>query len=316
MTLLMLRFLPTFIAPKAYRGRAAIKDAFAQYYIDGHDKGASSLIRSHVSSCKKWGFGDDDIANFEVSTLFLATTNTVSTSFWLLSYILSDPSLVAEIRAEVETVVTRRKSETTSEEFAFIESPLFQSRCPLLVSTFHETLRLVGAATSVRSVVSSATLSSPNSQVSYSLSSPAVIQLPSGITHSSTSIWGPDADVFNPARFLTSTKASLDKETKRKQAQGYFPFGGGKHLCPGRHFATTEILSFVAAIILGFEVEGSRVPERAFQKLGTGVRKPVGDVQVNIVRRNGWENVQWGFDLGRNGEGLGSLITVDSDSSE
>ena len=96
---------------------------------------------------------------------------------------------------------------------------------------------------------------------------------------------------------MPETKARLDKDTKRKQAQGFFPFGGGKHLCPGRHFATTEILSFVGAIILGFEVEGSRVPERAFQKLGTAVRKPAEDVQINMKRRSGWENVKWSFSL-------------------
>jgi cytochrome P450 len=295
--LLMLQFLPTFIAPKAYHARIAIKKAFASYYANGYDKQASPLIQSHLASCKKWGFSDDDIANFEVSTLFLATTNTVSTSFWQLSYILSDPELLFAVRSEVAQVVRRRKSRRTGEERAVLDTTLFQSHCPLLVSSFHETLRLVGAATSVRSVVEPATLASAATNTSFSLQSPAVIQLPSGITHSSPAIWGPDANAFNPARFLPSTKATLDKDTKRKQSQGYFPFGGGKHLCPGRHFATTEILAFVGAIILGFEVTGSRIPERAFQKLGTGVRKPVGDVDISMKRRKGWENVKWSFSL-------------------
>ncbi|KAG9238168.1 cytochrome P450 [Amylocarpus encephaloides] len=293
MTLLMLRFLPTFIAPKAYHARIAIRDAFKNYYAQGHDKDASALIQSHLASCKKWGFNDDDIANFEVSTLFLATTNTVSTSFWVLSHIQSDPSLLATIRSEVTHIVKRRRA--NGQDTATMDTTLIQTKCPLLLATFHETLRFVGAATSVRSVIEPATLKSSSTNTSFSLQSPAVIQLPSGITHSSPAIWGPDADTFNPVRFLPSTVAALDRDTKRKQTQGYFPFGGGKHLCPGRHFATTEVLSFVAAIVCGFDVEGSYVPERAFQKLGTGVRKPVCDVDVGMRRRRGWEGVSWSF---------------------
>jgi cytochrome P450 len=292
-----------------------MREAFAHYYANHHDRSASNLIRSHLESCQKWGFSTRDIANFEISTLFLATTNTVATSFWQLSYILSDPSLLSEIRREVENIVERRPSSETGEEYAVMDTTLFQSHCPLLLSTFHETLRLVGAATSVRSVVTPATLSTP-SHPSYSLQSPAIIQLPSGITHSSTSIWGPDAQDFNPRRFLPSTKAKLDKETKRKQSQGYFPFGGGKHLCPGRHFAITEVMAFVAAIVVGFEVEGSVVPERAFQKLGTGVRKPERDVVVGMSRRRGWEGVRWAFESGGKGEVDFGAMVGDSDVSD
>ncbi|KAH8658719.1 cytochrome P450 [Tricladium varicosporioides] len=308
--LLMLQFLPTFIAPNAYYGRIKIREAFANYYAKGYHEEASMLIRSHHNGCKKWGFSDSDIANFEVSTLFLATTNTVSTSFWQLSYILSDPDLLKEIRTEVLRVVKRTTKD--GKDCAVVDTSLFQAQCPLLVSSFHETLRLVGAATSVRSVVTPTTLSSSSSATTYSLQSPAVIQLPSGVTHTSPAIWGPDANTFNPGRFLPKTKATLDKDTRRKQAQGYFPFGGGKHLCPGRHFATTEILAFIAAIVLGFDVEGSTVPERAFQKLGTGVRKPICDVDVGIARREGWENVKWIFRLGK-GEVDFKILAQDSD---
>ncbi|EHL02571.1 putative Cholesterol 7-alpha-monooxygenase [Glarea lozoyensis 74030] len=217
--------------------------------------------------------------------------------------ISDDSELHTAIRSELTKVVRRQKSCRTGEERAILDATLLQSHCPLLLSSFHETLRLVGAATSVRSVVEPATLASAATNTSFALQSPAVIQLPSGITHTNPAIWGSDANVFNPARFLPSTKAALDKDTKRKQAQGYFPFGGGKHLCPGRHFATTEILSFVGAIILGFDVSGSRVPERAFQKLGTAVRKPKGDVDISMKRRRGWENVKWSFSVeGRGGE--------------
>jgi hypothetical protein len=61
-------------------------------------------------------------------------------------------------------------------------------------------------------------------------------------------------------------------------------------------------MSFIAAIWLGFEVEGLKVPERAFMKLGTAVRKPLGDVEVDISKSKGWENVKWKFDTVRKGD--------------
>ena len=58
-----------------------------------------------------------------------------------------------------------------------------------------------------------------------------------------------------------------------------------------------EILAFVAGVVVGFEVKGmDAVPERAFQKLGTAVRKPVHDVEVHVERRQGWEGVKWRFE--------------------
>jgi cytochrome P450 len=299
MTLLMLNLLPTIIAPKAYRGRAAIKEVFRKYYENHYELTGSTLIRAHLACAQKWGFSADDIANFEISTLFLATTNSVPTSFWQLSYILSSPSLLHEIQKEVEGIVKRERKEDGTEE-AVMDIALFQSHCPLLVATFHETLRLIDATTSVRAVVEPTTLTSSGSSSTFTLKSPSVIQLPSGITHTSPSIWGPDASSFNPTRFLPSKKRALDKETRRKQNQGYFPFGGGKHLCPGRHFAMMEILAFVAGIVVGFEVTGmDSVPDRAFQKLGTSVRRPVADVEVRVKRRVGWEGVRWRFEGGR-----------------
>ncbi|CZT49275.1 related to cytochrome P450 8B1 [Rhynchosporium secalis] len=300
MTLLMLNFLPTIIAPKAYQGRIRIKSAFKSYYANNHQLTASRLTQAHLACCQKWGFTPDDIANFEISTLFLATTNSVPTSFWHLCNIVSSPALLEEIRSEVESIVTRQASEDNGKEEAVMDVTRFQTHCPLLVSTFHETLRLIDAATSVRAITAPTTLSSPGSSISYSLKSPAVVQLPSGICHTNPAIWGPKPTMFNPRRFLPATKASLDKETRQAQKQGYFPFGGGKHYCPGRHLAMMEILSLVAGLVVGFSVESLsgdtfRVPDLAFQKLGTAVRKPVRDVDVRLRRREGWDNVRWRF---------------------
>jgi len=135
--------------------------------------------------------------------------------------------------------------------------------------------------------------------------------MPAGVSHASTAIWGADAHAFDARRFLSTTRDSLDKESKKLQIQGLFPFGGGKHLCPGRYFALVEILGMVSVLMAGFELvkdvpgEGDdvriSVPEAGMQRFGEGVRKPKHDIRVKVRRRGDLEDVRWGFRVG-NGE--------------
>lgn len=70
-----------------------------------------------------------------------------------------------------------------------------------------------------------------------------------------------------------------------------------------------EILAFIALIVVGFDISGMEgVSERAFQKLGTAVRKPVRDVDVSIKRRRGWEGLKWRFGDGGKGVDFGGLV--------
>lgn len=140
--------------------------------------------------------------------------------------------------------------------------------------------------------------------------------------HFNPDIWGPDAHAFNPRRFLlpaksdgTSTPPTATAESKEnypdparptlpaKLERGAFrPFGGGNNLCPGRHFAQTEILAFTALLVAGFEITaadgGPYVPPE-FEKgsMLTATLKPETDVQVRIRRREGHEEVGWEFEL-------------------
>ena len=122
--------------------------------------------------------------------------------------------------------------------------------------------------------------------------------------HSAANVWGADAGEFQPRRFLDwKTKAS------RERHAAYMPFGGGKHLCPGRNLAKAEILGLVVALTLAFEMEDAAntgrpitVPEIEPARLGQGVGKPVDlgrgkRLAVRLRTRKDWENVRWKFVL-------------------
>lgn len=60
--------------------------------------------------------------------------------------------------------------------------------------------------------------------------------------------WGPDADQFNPDRFLSENRRKLPTHIHR-------PFGVGARACIGRQFAQQEILITLAAILHQYDLE-------------------------------------------------------------
>jgi len=136
------------------------------------------------------------------------------------------------------------------------------------------------------------------------------VSMPAGVAHVSP-VWGANPSSFNAKRFLQpGSRAGMsekEREMDREQKRAYIPFGGGKHLCPGRKFAFAEILGTLATLLLGFDVRGVdggliRVPEMRRAKIGEGIAKPgrKGEVMgAKLLRREGWEDVQFSFTAGR-----------------
>jgi hypothetical protein len=133
--------------------------------------------------------------------------------------------------------------------------------------------------------------------------------MPTGVTHLAPETWGSDVDTFDARRFFSdsaaeSTTKQVPKDEEKQRRQAFYPFGGGRNLCPGRHFAYAEIMGTVAALLLGFDIvpeyEGNlRVPPLV-TKFGEGVGKPdlaKGLTKAKIRRREGWEGVKWKFSV-------------------
>ena len=70
------------------------------------------------------------------------------------------------------------------------------------------------------------------------------------LIHRRPDIWA-DPDSFQPERFLPGSE---DQERPRHR-YAFFPFGGGRHLCLGRHVALHELRLAVRAIFERFRVE-------------------------------------------------------------
>lgn len=80
-------------------------------------------------------------------------------------------------------------------------------------------------------------------------------------------------------------------------------------MCPGRNFASAEIISFVASMLVGYHVEpldGNwnkfKPPRMAQCPMVTAVCKPVDENNMfgaRVTRRSGWESAKWKFNSGK-----------------
>ena len=285
-TNVLLGVAPQYTARKAHTGRARIAKAMQEYFERDGQKRGSRLVKSRYEAGRKSGLSMQAIASFQLGDCIGVLINSVPTTFWMLYHILSSSELLSLIRAELDDTIISSQDLDGSESFTI---PVFelQDRCPLLLATYKEVLRYRTHNSSSRYVLRDTLLND-----CYLLKANSIIQMPSAVLHTNAELWGTDAGVFNPRRFLHGTRPSspnLESYAKSTQVSSYFlypspsstslssassssvslapssstsprkasffrAFGGGATLCPGRHFATCTILATVALILLRAEI--------------------------------------------------------------
>lgn len=321
---LLMGLFPSITASQAYYGRERLVAAFRTYIEAEHYKpagdggrGASQIILNRIRTARSHGFSVDGIARSEVSFLFAGIVNTATTTFWTLLRIFADRDLVATIRAELEdgAAVTQPTGEAEGQTRKLSLAALARDgyrACAMLHAVYKEVLRLGSNHFSTRLVQTDTVLAAAGRDGEYFLRSGGIVQIAGGVMHASEALWGKDAAVFDPSRHLRGLKnphaaSSEDNaagdgadETKNGARPSVHPaafraFGGGRTMCPGRHFATGEILGFVAVVLLRFDIAAAdedqtlRVPDCDDYILPVHVLEPVSGepVRVRIRMRDG-----------------------------
>jgi cytochrome P450 len=192
----------------------------------------------------------------------------------MLFHIYSDPTLLNQLRAEISATLREENKERTLQ--SLLDTNRLTSDCPLLQSTFKEVLRVHAASLSTRIVLED-TLIGDN----ILLKKGGIVHMPSTCLHSEEEHFGPNAGMFDSARFL--------KDPLLKPQIAFRPFGGGSTLCPGRHFATMQILSTTALILLSYDIlqeDGNWTFPKSLQStMTTTVLPPVGGMHVRFQIR-------------------------------
>ena len=276
-------------ARDAFYGSEACVKGFLEYLEEGRMSEASELIQGRKRLNDAYGVSIPEQARFEMIFAFAVNSNAGITSFWTVNNLFSRPDLLAQVREEIKA--NALSSPNT------ISFRKLRDACPLLNSVYRESSRLVSPMTSARLVLEDTILADQ-----YLLRKDSVIQIAGGVMHFDPTIWGPDASSFNPQRFLytpngTKTDAAgtiSDSKANTVHPAAFRAFGGGVSLCPGRHFAQMEIISLTALLAMAFEmqpVEGKESvlwdPPRDDKRFPLAVTKPLRDVDVKLMRREG-----------------------------
>lgn len=223
------------------------------------------------------------MARLEVAISIAVINNTLPASFWLIYHIFSDPVVLEDCRRELLKEVETDDTDGVHK----IDINHVKSRCPIFLSAFQETFRIHGTGMASRVVVEDHLLDGQ-----YLLKKGGIVLIPASVQHGLESAWGPNVGEFCHKRFL--------RESRRKHYSpvAFRAFGGGSTLCPGRHFAATEILAFAALVILRFDAtprSGMWMPPTVEKSNpATSIHQPDHDVQVDICPR---DNYDWIVDF-------------------
>ncbi|KAL4959538.1 cytochrome P450 [Aspergillus stella-maris] len=196
------------------------------------------------------------LGNGEIGKVFMLHTSSIvgnmyKLSFWLLAHILYDKPLLEAIATEIRPAFN---PQTKSVDHTYLTE-----KCPLLDSLYSEVLRLVVTSPMTRYVSETSTV---GGKVLREGSKVLIIY---HHLHTNKSTWGPTPEKLQPSRFLN------DKTLKTNIS--YRPWGGGKHVCPGRFLAKKAVFTFVALLLGQYHVglDGDQSFPRADLAKASGV---------------------------------------------
>ncbi|KAI2633002.1 cytochrome P450 [Hypomontagnella submonticulosa] len=305
---LLMNIFPSITAKRAYEGREKLSAALLEYLRENRQATGSKIVRKRIDIALEHGWAMPAIAREELSFLFAGIVNATTSTFWILVQIYADPALLAAVRREIGAVLESLTGPTHHTDTSTSDNPTkfrlriadLRDNCPVLVAVYRECLRLGSDTYSTRLVKEDFVLADR-----YFLKKNAVVQIAGGVIHADGRIWGADVATFNPGRFLDTydeelhhPKSALEKQgkPKSKQNNSFHPaafraFGGGKTLCPGRHFAMNEILAFVALVVMQFDMKPARgdrieVPRKNDGVLPVHILEPMRPVEVLISKRD------------------------------
>lgn len=231
-------------------------------------------------------------AGMDLGILFGLNSNAIPATGWMLFHILNDKgekSLLSRVMAELGTAKRGDGS---------LDIPTLLA-LPLLHSVLHEVLRLYVDALVTRELPQDLTLPlDDDGQRSMLFGKNSVVIAPSWLGHRDEARWtDPPSSQFHAERFLKGDPETGKVMFTTAGTNGkFFPFGGGKTICPGRNFAKQEVLASVAMFLLAFDfeplgfVDGKGRKTESFPGLtnaypGSAVIVMEGDMLVKISRK-------------------------------
>jgi cytochrome P450 len=225
-------------------------------------------------------FSDENLVD-QVMTFLAAGHETTSSAFQLAVYALSKhPEMQTLLREEVSknmpaSLLQRNKKEP-------IPAAVIDKNFPYLTAFLSEVLRFYPSVPfTAREAAHDTTLAGQH------IPKGTNILIAPEITNKDEDLWGADAHVFNPERWLSGDNQDADDVAARRSAGGassnyaYSTFIHGPRSCIGQGFARAELAIFVAVWVSRFEV-ALKDPEKKLDVRQMITQAPADGVVVRV----------------------------------
>ncbi|KAL4764848.1 cytochrome P450 [Aspergillus foveolatus] len=194
---------------------------------------------------------------------------TASLLSWSLLMLARHPKVFTKLRAVILADFGSYTSSRDKITFASLKS------CRYLQYFLNEVLRLYPAVPINRRVATTATTlpngGGPAGNKPIYLRAGQVVTYSPFVTHRRTDLWGDDAEVFNPERWVN-----------RKVGWEYLPFNGGPRVCIGQQFALPEAGYVIVRLLQRFDAVLNCYPEREIRYGLTLTLAPADGVLVRL----------------------------------
>ncbi|MCY4011171.1 MAG: cytochrome P450 [Gammaproteobacteria bacterium] len=246
---------------RALQARDRLRAALLAELPRRRDGDASDLFSrlSRLADESGRALRDQDVVDHVFGMVFAAHETTASAMALVMYSLARHTEWQAEVRAEI---VARRPGEApTLDELS--EMPVFEA-------VFRETLRLYAPIQLLprRNV-------RPFDWSGHRIPANSHILLPPQVCHRDAQAFE-NPDSFQPGRFLEGSVRTVDPFT-------WIPFGRGRHMCMGTHFALVEAKAFFVALLRSFDLELATTNAPAIEHLP--VLRPSGSLPIVFARR-------------------------------
>lgn len=211
-------------------------------------------------------------------------------AYWLIRNIHAN-NLLHRVRAEIAPFVYQAPGRELQ-----IETDDLLTRCPLFKSCYWESLRLDSGPWSFKRLQKDCVVDEaaedcrlapqlnggPNSDSFFGLHRADCVLIPADLHHTDPRCWD-QPERFIPERFISRQEDGTDVS----EIKTIRPYGGGATICKGRLLAEKEVLTFVAGVLMCWDIQPVSPVGWAFpgRQKTSGVTSPKTDIRVLMTNR-------------------------------
>ncbi|KAI5822218.1 cytochrome P450 [Schizophyllum commune Tattone D] len=250
----------------------------------------SVLVRANLAESERDRLTDEEVVGQVPAFLFAGHETTATSTTWALYQLALDPDMQTRLRNELQSFAVAGGQPTMDE----------LNTLPYLDMFAKEVLRFYapvpwGMRQAVKDDV--VPLAKPFMDVHGNMCSEIRVRkgqefmLPIHSMHRSKEIWGEDAGVFRPERWVSESSAAMLKNIPAIFLSHVFSFLGGSHACIGWRFSVAEMKAILFTLVRAFEFRLAVKPEDVvFQHVAVirpglkGDTKAAGNLPVFIKR--------------------------------